>query len=55
MAIPEEVPIVGAETRVKLTGLFSKLQTHPGVLTDLYTKLNCQYLLIPHPIADGKL
>jgi len=43
-------------TSAKLTfvELFSKARTHPSILTDLYNKLNCQYLLIPHPIGDGK-
>ncbi|RPA92370.1 hypothetical protein L873DRAFT_1831142 [Choiromyces venosus 120613-1] len=36
------------------TKLFSKARTHPSILTNLYNKLNCQYLLIPHPIGDGK-
>ncbi|KAG0136143.1 hypothetical protein HOY82DRAFT_576578 [Tuber indicum] len=36
------------------TKLFSKARTHPSILADLYNKLNCQYLLIPHPIGDGK-
>ena len=45
-------PLTGA--KLTFIELFSKARTHPSILTDLYNKLNCQYLLIPHPIGDGK-